>query len=101
MRSALVFEASDHVPDRYRLCRLAALASRKLHHPMGRMEDTVNTAFRYIARPRSVASEVPVRKPGPIKDGKLAIPTFSVPAEKYYSLIWTPSESERAIDLAS
>lgn len=50
MRDELVFKASVCIPNRYRLCRMVALASRKLHRPMNRMEDTVNTALRYVNR---------------------------------------------------
>ncbi|HEY0759746.1 MAG TPA: DNA-directed RNA polymerase subunit omega [Acidisarcina sp.] len=42
MRSDLVFGATTHVKNRYQLCQLAALATRKLHRPAVRVQDTTN-----------------------------------------------------------
>jgi hypothetical protein len=42
MRSDLVFGATAQVPNRYRLCRLATKATRKLHRPYTRLQDTIN-----------------------------------------------------------
>ena len=42
MRSDLVFGALSHVPNRYQLCQLASKATRKLHRPNTRLQDTAN-----------------------------------------------------------
>jgi hypothetical protein len=42
MRSDLVFGALSHVHNRYQLCQLASKATRKLHKPNTRLQDTTN-----------------------------------------------------------
>lgn len=42
MRSDLVFGALAHVTNRYQLCQLASKATRKLHKPSTRLQDTTN-----------------------------------------------------------
>lgn len=42
MRSDLVFGALSHVSNRYQLCQLASKATRKLHKPATRLQDTTN-----------------------------------------------------------
>jgi hypothetical protein len=42
MRSDLVFAALSHVSNRYQLCQLASKATRKLHKPNTRLQDTTN-----------------------------------------------------------
>ncbi len=42
MRSDLVFGALSHVSNRYQLCLLASKATRKLHKPNTRLQDTTN-----------------------------------------------------------
>jgi hypothetical protein len=42
MRSDLVFGALSHVSNRYQLCQLASKATRKLHRPNTRVQDTAN-----------------------------------------------------------
>lgn len=42
MRSDLIFGALAHVENRYELCQLTALATRKLHRSTTRVEDTTN-----------------------------------------------------------
>jgi len=42
MRSDLVFGALNHVTNRYQLCQLASKATRKLHKPSTRLQDTTN-----------------------------------------------------------
>ena len=58
MRSDLVFGALSHVSNRYQLCQLASKATRKLHKPNTRLQDTTNEVlgrFQY-ANPGSTAS---------------------------------------------
>jgi hypothetical protein len=50
MRSDLIFGALAHVSNRYQLCQLASKATRKLHKPNTRVQDTTNEVmvrFRY------------------------------------------------------
>ena len=48
MRSDLVFGALSHVSNRYKLCQLASKATRKLHKPNTRLQDTTNDVlFRF------------------------------------------------------
>jgi hypothetical protein len=42
MRSDLIFGALSHVKNRYQLCQLASKATRKLHKPNTRLQDTTN-----------------------------------------------------------
>ncbi len=42
MRSELIFGALTHVVNRYQLCQLASKATRKLHKPNTRLQDTTN-----------------------------------------------------------
>ena len=42
MRSNLVFGALSQVTNRYQLCQLASKATRKLHKPNTRLQDTTN-----------------------------------------------------------
>jgi hypothetical protein len=42
MRSDLVFGALAQVSNRYQLCQLASKATRKLHKPSTRLQDTTN-----------------------------------------------------------
>jgi hypothetical protein len=55
MRSDLVFDAAAHVPNRYVLTMLAAKATRKLHRPNTRIQDTANDAFARISHTTRLA----------------------------------------------
>ncbi|HEX3436919.1 MAG TPA: DNA-directed RNA polymerase subunit omega [Pseudacidobacterium sp.] len=62
MRSDLVFGALTHVNNRYQLCQLASKATRKLHKPNTRVQDTMNEVmarFRHSspAAKRSVTAD--------------------------------------------
>jgi hypothetical protein len=48
MRSDLVFEAICRVPNRYRLCSVASMATRKMHKPNTRVSDTTNYVLRNL-----------------------------------------------------
>lgn len=60
MRSNLVFGALSHVSNRYQLCQLASKATRKLHKPNTRLQDTTNEVLcRFqAANPLSPATAV-------------------------------------------
>lgn len=48
MRSDLVFGALAHVSNRYQLCQLASKATRKLHKPSTRLQDTTNEVLSHF-----------------------------------------------------
>jgi hypothetical protein len=63
MRSDLVFGALSHVSNRYQLCQLASKATRKLHKPTTRLQDTTNEVLARFhgsnpAAPTTAASPV-------------------------------------------
>lgn len=70
MRSDLVFGALSHVSNRYQLCQLASKATRKLHKPNTRLQDTTNEVlvrFRStnpgtLAEPKSAVEPVEQRR---------------------------------------
>lgn len=59
MRSDLVFKALSQVTNRYQLCQLASKATRKLHKPNTRLQDTTNEVLCHFetANPGAHASE--------------------------------------------
>jgi hypothetical protein len=59
MRSDLVFKALSHVSNRYQLCTLASKATRKLHKPNTRLQDTTNEVLgRFeVANPEAETPE--------------------------------------------
>jgi hypothetical protein len=62
MRSDLVFGASAHVPNRYQLTRLVAMATRALHHPGTRVQDTMNDVLTRFGQAAPVAYLQPVEE---------------------------------------
>ncbi len=50
MRSDLIFDALTHVSNRYQLCRLAATATRRLHKPRSRIQDTMNDVLMRFSK---------------------------------------------------
>jgi hypothetical protein len=58
MRSDLVFGALSHVSNRYQLCQLASKATRKLHKPNTRLQDTTNDVLHRFrkAHPGTIAA---------------------------------------------
>jgi hypothetical protein len=65
MRSDLIFGALTHVNNRYQLCQLASKATRKLHKPNTRLQDTTNDVLVrfHEASPMSQVAENPVSAP--------------------------------------
>jgi len=66
MRSDLVFGALSHVSNRYQLCQLASKATRKLHKPNTRLQDTANEVllrFRTTNPGNSAAAAAPAVEP--------------------------------------
>jgi len=69
MRSDLVFGALSQVSNRYQLCQLASKATRKLHKPNTRLQDTTNEVLvRFhqtnpgTAKPVAQPAEQPVER---------------------------------------
>ncbi len=65
MRSDLVFGALSHVSNRYQLCQLASKATRKLHKPNTRLQDTTNEVLvRFQStNPKAAAPAEPAAQP--------------------------------------
>ena len=66
MRSDLVFGALSHVSNRYQLCQLASKATRKLHKPNTRLQDTTNEVlgrFRSTNPGSQPQATVPAARP--------------------------------------
>jgi len=61
MRSDLVFRALSQVSNRYQLCQLASKATRKLHKPNTRLQDTTNEVLDrfHSANPEAEMNEEP------------------------------------------
>jgi hypothetical protein len=68
MRSELIFAALAHVPNRFLLTRLAATATRKLHRPNTRIQETMDQVLVRFgnANPRAgmqgTSSVQPIRR---------------------------------------
>jgi hypothetical protein len=62
MRAELTFKALVHESNRYLLCRVAAMATRKLHRPNTRVQETMNDAFERLG---SSSPTVAVAVPAP------------------------------------
>ncbi|HEX4156261.1 MAG TPA: DNA-directed RNA polymerase subunit omega [Acidobacteriaceae bacterium] len=69
MRSDLIFGALTHVNNRYQLCQLASKATRKLHKPNTRLQDTTNEVLDRFkdAMPMGVASEEMEETAAPVR----------------------------------
>ena len=63
MRSDLVFGALSHVSNRYQLCQLASKATRKLHKPNTRLQDTTNEVLGRFQTTNPGAESAPVEAP--------------------------------------
>ena len=48
MRCQQVYQALTHIPNRFALCRVTAVALKKLHKAHNRPEDTINNVLRDI-----------------------------------------------------
>jgi len=55
MRSELIYDAVRTVQNRYLLCQVASKATRKLHRPNTRIQDTMNEVFERFAESESSA----------------------------------------------
>jgi len=59
MRSDLVFSAAAQVSNRYLLTSIASKATRMLHRPNRRLEDTSNNVLRLFGRANPLADGGP------------------------------------------
>jgi hypothetical protein len=55
MRSDLIYGALAHISNRYQLCQLASKATRKLHKPNTRLQDTTNEVLVRFHQTRPIA----------------------------------------------
>lgn len=55
MRSDLIYGALTHITNRYQLCQLASKATRKLHKPNTRLQDTTNEVLERFHEANPVA----------------------------------------------
>lgn len=57
MRSDLVFGAMTHVSNRFLLVKLAAMATRKLHRPNTRIQETMNDVLIRFSQTNPMVDE--------------------------------------------
>lgn len=62
MRSELIFGALTHVNNRYQLCQLASKATRKLHKPNTRLQDTMNDVLVRFREQSPAAAPAPAQR---------------------------------------
>jgi hypothetical protein len=62
MRSDLIFGALTHLENRYQLCQLASKATRKLHRPNTRLQDTTNEVLTRFHRDNPAAENLRSQK---------------------------------------
>ncbi|SPE21367.1 conserved hypothetical protein [Candidatus Sulfotelmatomonas gaucii] len=73
MRSDLVFKALSQVNNRYQLCQLASKATRKLHKPNSRLQDTTNEVLlRFETANPGAASHVETTAAQPVERRRAA-----------------------------
>jgi hypothetical protein len=72
MRSDLIFGALAHVKNRYQLCQLAAKATRKLHKPNTRLQDTTNEVLIRFRESNPAAPVAPVEAATRVSDRRAA-----------------------------
>jgi len=58
MRSDLVFEAAVSISNRYLLANVISKATRKMHRPNARLEETSNAVLRVFAGPASAVRRI-------------------------------------------
>jgi hypothetical protein len=61
MRSELVFEAIANISNRFQLTMLAAKATRKLHRPNTRIQETANDVLIRLSQTKPVEDVQPIR----------------------------------------
>lgn len=66
MRSTLVFDAGEKIVNRFLLASTVMLATKKLHVPSTRTEDTVNRVFSDVAKGSPVHAPLHKIVPPPV-----------------------------------
>ena len=61
MRSELVFEAMANISNRFQLTMLAAKATRKLHRPNTRIQETANDVLIRLSHTKPIENVQPIR----------------------------------------
>jgi hypothetical protein len=61
MRSKLVFGAMANVPNRFLLTMLASKATRKLHRPNTRIQETANEVLIRLGHTKPIENVRPIR----------------------------------------
>jgi hypothetical protein len=61
MRSELVFDAMANVSNRFLLTMLAAKATRKLHRPNTRIQETANDVLVRLSHSKPIENVQPIR----------------------------------------
>jgi hypothetical protein len=72
MRSDLIFGALAHVKNRYQLCQLASKATRKLHKPNTRLQDTTNEVLLRFRESNPASSAHLAEEPTPAQNRRAA-----------------------------
>ncbi len=72
MRSDLIFGALAHVENRYQLCQLASKATRKLHKPNTRLQDTTNDVLARFHESSPVGSNAVSASATPVQQRRAA-----------------------------
>jgi len=72
MRSDLIFGALAHVTNRYTLCQLASKATRKLHKPNTRLQDTTNEVLVRFHHESPAASTPAPAEVAPVQQRRAA-----------------------------
>jgi hypothetical protein len=72
MRSELIFGALTHISNRYQLCQLASKATRKLHKPNTRLQDTMNDVLLRFRESSPAAGPVVRHEPVSIPQRRAA-----------------------------
>ena len=62
MRSDLAYQAMLNVGNRFLLCRMISLSTRKCHDPRGRVQDTICNAIERIANTEITAHQYSVMR---------------------------------------
>lgn len=72
MRSDLIFGALAHVRNRYELCQLASKATRKLHKPNTRLQDTANEVLVHFRYNNPMQTESAIQEAAPVQQRRAA-----------------------------
>ena len=72
MRSDLIYGALTHVSNRYELCQLASKATRKLHKPNTRVQDTTNEVMARFRHSNPVAATPTVEEKTKVQQRRAA-----------------------------